>query len=267
MSDLRWNYGARTDVGEVRDHNEDAYHANRRLIAVADGVGGAAAGEVASSLTIAQMAKLAHRDPASAAAQFDAAVEHARADIREHIEQHPDSEGMATTLTGLWLDDEGVHLVHIGDSRAYQLRGDDFAQITTDDSYVQHLVDEGAITKAEAATHPYRSAVTRVIQANELPHHYEDRPVEVGDRFLVCSDGLSDYVAEDVLETALRNCQDPQDAADALVKHALAEGAPDNVTVVVGDVEPAPSPFHWVVAGAGAVALAIIAILFLTLLR
>ncbi|WP_025272226.1 PP2C family protein-serine/threonine phosphatase [Haloglycomyces albus] len=252
MSDLRWNYGARTDVGGVRDHNEDAYHAGKRLIAVADGVGGAAAGEVASALTIGEIARLARHDPANAAAQFNAAIDNARSQIRDHIENNPESTGMATTLTALWIKDAEAHLVHIGDSRAYLLRDDDFVQITTDDSYVQHLLDEGAITKAEAAKHPYRSAVTRVIQANELPHAYFTRPVREGDRVVVCSDGVTDYVSEELLESTLRNCELPQDAADALVKHAYTEGAPDNVTAVVADVESTPSRLGRLLLAAGA---------------
>ncbi|WP_051392895.1 PP2C family protein-serine/threonine phosphatase [Glycomyces arizonensis] len=261
MTELRWRYGAATDVGKVRDLNEDSHLASRRLLAVADGVGGAAAGEVASGVTIAEVTKLARRSPVEAEAELGEVVDAARDRIRAAVAENPESEGMATTLTALWLGDDAVDIVHIGDSRAYQVRGEDFVQVTVDDSYVQHLVDEGAITPAEAQDHPYKSVVTRVLQANPAPAHFETRPAALGDRYMLCSDGLSDVVGEEVIEAALRDFTDPQAAADELVRLALEGGGPDNVTVVVGDVSEHKKLKRWPwVAAAIAVVLVVAAI-------
>jgi len=268
VTELRWRYGAATDVGKVRDLNEDSHLASRRLLAVADGVGGAAAGEVASGVTIAEVTRLARRSPVEASAELGAVVEAARDRIRAAVAENPESEGMATTLTGLWLGDNAVDIVHIGDSRAYQVRGEDFVQVTVDDSYVQHLVDEGAITPAEAQDHPYKSVVTRVLQANPAPAHFETRPARIGDRYMLCSDGLSDVVDDAVIENVLRDFADPQAAADELVRLALEGGGPDNVTVVVGDVAEHRQPrrWPWMVAAAGVV-LVIAAIVVALALR
>lgn len=255
MTELRWRYGAATDVGNVRDLNEDSHLASRRLLAVADGVGGAAAGEVASGVTIAEVTKLARRQPVAAETELGEAVDAARERIRAAVTENPEAEGMATTLTALWLSDDTIDIVHIGDSRAYQLRGEDFVQVTVDDSYVQHLVDEGAITPAEAQDHPYKSVVTRVLQANPAPAHFETRPAALGDRYMLCSDGLSDVVDEAKIEAALRDFTDPQSAADELVRLALEGGGPDNVTVVVGDVleHRQLKRWPWIVAAVAAV--------------
>nr|BFF23746.1 hypothetical protein GCM10025732_17110 [Glycomyces mayteni] len=184
-------------------------------------------------------------------------MEAARDRIRAAVAENPESEGMATTLTGLWLGDDAVDIVHIGDSRAYQVRGEDFVQVTVDDSYVQHLVDEGAITPAEAQDHPYKSVVTRVLQANPAPAHFETRPAQIGDRYMLCSDGLSDVVDDAVIENVLRDFADPQAAAEELVRLALEGGGPDNVTVVVGDVSEhrARRRWPWVLAAVAAVLL------------
>lgn len=268
MTELRWRYGAATDVGKVRDLNEDSHLASRRLLAVADGVGGAAAGEVASGVTIAEVTRLARRSPVEASAELGAVVEAARDRIRAAVAENPESEGMATTLTGLWLGDNAVDIVHIGDSRAYQVRGEDFVQVTVDDSYVQHLVDEGAITPAEAQDHPYKSVVTRVLQANPAPAHFETRPAQIGDRYMLCSDGLSDVVDDTMIENVLRDFTDPQGAADELVRLALEGGGPDNVTVVVGDVAEHKTVrrWPWVIAAIGVV-LVIAAIVVALALR
>ncbi|MCH7231278.1 protein phosphatase 2C domain-containing protein [Glycomyces sp. L485] len=261
MTELRWRYGAATDVGKVRDLNEDSHLASRRLLAVADGVGGAAAGEVASGVTITEVTRLARRSPVEAEAELGEVVDAARDRIRAAVAENPESEGMATTLTALWLGDDSVDIVHIGDSRAYQLRGEDFVQVTVDDSYVQHLVDEGAITPAEAQDHPYKSVVTRVLQANPAPAHFETRPAALKDRYMLCSDGLSDVVDDSVIEETLRDFTDPQAAADELVRLALEGGGPDNVTVVVGDVSEHKRFKRWPwVAAAIAVVLVVAAI-------
>lgn len=266
MTELRWRYGAATDVGRVRDLNEDSHLASRRLLAVADGVGGAAAGEVASGVTIAEVTRLARRSPVEAEAELGEAVEAARERIRAAVAENPESEGMATTLTGLWLGKDSVDIVHIGDSRAYQLRGEDFVQVTVDDSYVQHLVDEGAITPDEAQDHPYKSVVTRVLQANPAPAHFETRPARIGDRYMLCSDGLTDVVDDAAIESVLRDFADPQAASDELVRLALEQGGPDNVTVVVGDVSQHRRVPRWPWLTAAAVLVLVIAAIAAALL-
>ncbi|WP_199034662.1 PP2C family protein-serine/threonine phosphatase [Glycomyces salinus] len=265
MTELRWRYGAATDVGRVRDLNEDSHLASRRLLAVADGVGGAAAGEVASGVTIAEVTRLARRPPVEAETELGEVVEAARDRIRAAVAENPESEGMATTLTGLWLGDDSVDIVHIGDSRAYQLRGEDFVQVTVDDSYVQHLVDEGAITPDEAQDHPYKSVVTRVLQANPAPAHFETRPAKLGDRYMLCSDGLTDVVDDTAIESVLRDFAEPQSAADELVRLALEQGGPDNVTVVVGDVSERQRFPRWPWFTAATVAVLAVAAVFIGL--
>lgn len=258
MTKLVWHAGAVTDVGKIRDINEDSYFASRSIIAVADGVGGAAAGEIASSLAIDEVKKLrevsASDDAEAVAEQVAAAVDSAREHIQANVEENPESEGMGTTLTALVIKDDQIHLAHIGDSRAYQLRGDDFVQITTDDSYVQHLIDEGAITKDEAIDHPYRSVVTRVLQSKPAPAHFEARPAKLGDRYLVCSDGLSDVVREETIEEVLREYTEPKPAAKRLVELALRAGGPDNITVVVADIAESSASVKDQVVYGGAIA-------------
>jgi protein phosphatase len=265
VTELRWLYGSATDVGKVRDLNEDSHLASRRLLAVADGVGGAAHGEVASGVTIEEVTRLARRPPAEPETELGEVVEAARERIRAAVAENPESEGMATTLTALWLGDDAVDIVHIGDSRAYQLRGEDFVQVTVDDSYVQHLVDEGAITPEEAADHPYKSVVTRVLQANPAPAHFETRPAAIGDRYMLCSDGLSDVVDDTAIEETLRSFSAPQAAAEELVRLALEAGGPDNVTVVVGDVAEYRPPKRWPWIVAVAAVLVIVAAVVLGL--
>lgn len=257
MAELVWNAGAVTDVGKIREINEDSYLATRSIIAVADGVGGAAAGEIASAIAISEIKKLRDKsssDEDEVADQVEAAVESAREQIQANVEENPESEGMGTTLTALVIDADQIHVAHIGDSRAYQLRGDDFVQITTDDSYVQHLIDEGAITKEEAIDHPYRSVVTRVLQSKPATTQFDVRPAQVGDRYLVCSDGLTDVVREETIEEVLREHEDPKLAAKRLVELALKAGGPDNITVIVADITEKTSSMKDHVLYSGALA-------------
>lgn len=258
MAELVWNAGAVSDVGKIREINEDSYLATRSIIAVADGVGGAAAGEIASSLAITEIKKLRVSAPSEGeetiADSLEAAVESAREHIQATVEENPESEGMGTTLTALVIDADQIHVAHIGDSRAYQLRGDDFVQITSDDSYVQHLIDEGAITKEEAIDHPYRSVVTRVLQSKPATTHFDDRPAQIGDRYLVCSDGLTDVVREETIEEILRDHEEPKPAAKRLVELALKAGGPDNVTVIVADITERTSSMKDQILYSGALA-------------
>lgn len=231
---------ARSDVGLVRVGNEDSGYAGPDLVVVADGMGGHAAGELASAIAVATLADLETEGMADedAFARLADAVEETSERIADVIAADPELAGMGTTVTALaWLGNPPrVALVHVGDSRAYLLREDELSQITRDHTYVQSLVDAGRITSAEAAVHPRRSLLMRAIDGvHPAEPDVSVREVRARDRFLVCSDGLSGVVADGELQRLL-GLSDPTAAVTALVDAALANGAPDNVTCVVADV-------------------------------
>jgi protein phosphatase len=251
---LTMRYAARSDRGLIRHGNQDSVYAGPRLLAVADGMGGMAAGDVASNIVIGALAHLDEDVPSNA--PLDAlrhAVEAANQQIREAVDQNPAMEGMGTTLTGVLFGGNKIGMVHIGDSRAYLLRDTELAQITRDDTYVQLLVDEGRITEVEANTHPQKSLLMRALDGRDTDAEYSLRQVVPGDRYLLCSDGLSGVVSDETIASTMREYADPHQCADRLVQLALRAGGPDNITVVVADftdadiVEEAP-----VVAGAAA---------------
>ncbi len=251
---LTMRYAARSDRGLIRHGNQDSVYAGPRLLAVADGMGGMAAGDVASNIVIAALAHLDDDVPGSAPLDvLRAAVESANQQIRDAVEQNPAMEGMGTTLTGILFGGNKIGLVHIGDSRAYLLRDGELTQITRDDTYVQLLVDEGRITELEANTHPQKSLLMRALDGRDADPEYSLRLVVAGDRYLLCSDGLSGVVSDETIAATLREYSDPHQCADRLVQLALRAGGPDNITVIVADftdadiVEEAP-----VVAGAAA---------------
>jgi PPM family protein phosphatase len=229
-------YAARSDVGLVRSNNEDSVYAGARLLALADGMGGHAAGEVASQLVIAALAHLDDDEPGGdLLANLDAAVRAGNSAIAAQVEMEPDLEGMGTTLTAILFAGNRLGLVHIGDSRGYLLRDGELTQITKDDTFVQTLVDEGRITREEAHSHPQRSLIMRALTGHEVEPTLTMREVHTGDRYLLCSDGLSDPVSDETILQALK-IPDVDDSADRLIELALRGGGPDNVTVVVADV-------------------------------
>src|SRR5579875_3721105 len=229
-------YAARSDVGLVRSNNEDSVYAGARLLALADGMGGHAAGEVASQLAIAALAHLDDDEPGGdLLGKLDAAVRAGNAAIAAQVEADPELEGMGTTLTAILFAGNRIGLVHIGDSRGYLLRDGELTQITKDDTFVQTLVDEGRITPEEAHSHPQRSLIMRALTGHEVEPTLTMREVRVGDRFLLCSDGLSDPVSDETIREALQ-IPDVSESAERLIELALRGGGPDNVTVVVADV-------------------------------
>ncbi|MGQ0573558.1 MAG: PP2C family protein-serine/threonine phosphatase [Pseudonocardia sp.] len=230
-------YSARSDRGLVRQNNQDAVYAGPRLLALADGMGGHAAGEVASSLVISALAPLDEDTPGDdlLAQLRDAAVE-GNAAITQHVEQAPDLEGMGTTLTAILFAGSRIGLVHVGDSRAYQLRDGMLTQITKDDTFVQSLIDEGRITEDEAHTHPQRSLLLRAITGQEIEPSLTIREARPGDRYLLCSDGLSGVVSDETLTETLATYADPRACADRMIELALRGGGPDNITCIVADV-------------------------------
>jgi serine/threonine protein phosphatase PrpC len=229
-------YAARSDVGLVRSNNEDSVYAGARLLALADGMGGHAAGEVASQLVIAALAHLDDDEPGGdLLAKLDSAVHAGNSAIAAQVEMEPDLDGMGTTLTAILFAGNRIGMVHIGDSRGYLLRDGELTQITKDDTYVQTLVDEGRITREEAHSHPQRSLIMRALTGHEVEPTLTMREVRIGDRYMLCSDGLSDPVSEETIQDALQ-IPDVTDSADRLIELALRGGGPDNVTVVVADV-------------------------------
>jgi serine/threonine protein phosphatase PrpC len=234
---LTMRYAARSDRGLIRHGNQDSVYAGPRLLAVADGMGGMAAGDVASNIVIAALAHLDEDVPGNAPVDaLKLAVESANQQIRDAVDQNPAMEGMGTTLTGLLFGGSKIGLVHIGDSRAYLLREGEFVQVTRDDTYVQLLVDEGRITAEEANTHPQKSLLMRALDGRDADPEYSVRQAVPGDRYLLCSDGLSGVVSDETIAATLREYSDPNQCAERLIQLALRGGGPDNITVIVADV-------------------------------
>jgi PPM family protein phosphatase len=255
---LALRYAVRSDVGLLREGNEDSAFAGPHLLAVADGMGGHAAGEVASAATITTIAPLddaRNLGPDLVGALADA-VAMANLRLQELIISDPAIEGMGTTLTALLWADGYAALCHIGDSRAYRLRNGQFLQITHDHTLVQSLVDEGKITEDDVATHPHRSLLLRALDGRTVAEpdltQLETLP---GDRYLLCSDGLSGVVTEHTLHQTLNSIRDPDKAALQLVELAIRGGGPDNITCIVADVmdtQASAVPPTWTPVLAGA---------------
>ena len=236
---LTFHYAARSDVGLVRKDNQDSGYAGPHLLAVADGMGGHAGGDIASATVITELVEMDHDSltAAEASSRLGAAITSANDEIARTFADNAELEGMGTTVTALMRARNKLILAHIGDSRAYLLREGRLSQVTKDHSFVQTLIDEGRITEEEASTHPQRSVVTRVLTgaADDEPD-VGAREARQGDRYMLCSDGLSGFVALDTIEEILTGGTPPGRAADDLVSLAMRAGAPDNVTVVVADV-------------------------------
>ena len=234
---LTMRYAARSDRGLIRQGNQDSVYAGPRLLAVADGMGGMAAGDVASNIVIGALAHL--DEDVAGNAPVDAlkhAVEAANQQIRAAVDENPAMEGMGTTLTGMLFGGSKFGMVHIGDSRAYLLREGEFVQITRDDTYVQLLVDEGRITAEEANTHPQKSLLMRALDGRDADPEYSVRQAVPGDRYLICSDGLSGVVSDETIAATMREYSDPNQCAERLIQLALRGGGPDNITVIIADV-------------------------------
>ena len=233
-------YAVRSDVGLVRANNQDSAYVGPHLLMVADGMGGHAGGDVASSLAIAAFAPLddeAH-GPDDALAELERATESARDEIIRRTEAEPDLAGMGTTVTAILRAGNKLAMAHLGDSRGYLLRDGELTQVTVDHTFVQHLVDTGRIKPEEAEHHPQRSVVMRVLGDFDVDvtPDLSVREARPGDRWLLCSDGLSGFVSHDTLADTLRDVTDIDACADRLVQLALRGGGGDNVTVIVADV-------------------------------
>ena len=237
---LTLHFAARSDVGLVRANNQDSAFAGPHLLVVADGMGGAAGGDIASSVAVGRLAALdgESHGPDEALDELKQAIADAHAEIVQRAANDPELSGLGTTVTALLRAGSSLSMAHIGDSRAYLLRDGALDQVTTDHSFVQHLVDTGRLSAADAENHPKRSMLLRVLGDvdADVPVDISVRETRAGDRWMLCSDGLSGVVSRDTIAKTLAEVEDPGDCADALVGLALSAGAPDNVTCIVADV-------------------------------
>lgn len=229
-------YGSRTEIGNVREHNEDSLTVLPPLFAVADGMGGHEAGEVASEITINTLNDLAPQSADSEA--LARAVVAANLNVIKAPSQGVGREGMGTTLTAAILEKERLVIAQVGDSRAYLLHNGSLQQLTRDHSLMADMIEAGQLTEAEARVHPNRSVITRAIGSD--PHMQPDLyelNVETGDRLLLCSDGICGMIEDHEIASIMRQAPSAQSCADQLVEAALAAGGFDNATAVVVDVE------------------------------
>ena len=231
-----------THRGLRRPDNEDSGYVGRRLVLVADGMGGVQFGEVASAIVTHAVTYLDSRlSPQGVAHDLAAAVEFAEYRLARAAADDPSRAGMGTTMTALLLHGGVVAIVHVGDSRAYRLHAGVLEQVTRDHTFVQLLVEMGDLTPEAAEHHPQRHVIVKALQGDgdAVGADVQVRPATPGDRFLLCSDGLSDYVERQAIADAL-GLPEPLVAAGALVELALRAGAPDNVTCIVADVTDTP---------------------------
>jgi PPM family protein phosphatase len=259
---LRIAAHAASDVGRVRQQNEDSLFVGSTVFAVADGMGGHQAGEIASDMALQPIAEVDGRhfpDVASAEQALVDAISDANQAVVEEATANPGRRGMGTTLTAVLVRDGRLHVAHVGDSRAYLLReSDGITQLTTDHTLVEQLVREGRLSRDEAATHPQRSVITRAIgvdrevQVDSLP----SLEMQGGDQVLLCSDGLTGPVGDDDIARILLDTPDGDEACKRLVAAANAGGGPDNITVVLLRVDGERAPTRTADAHADTAALA-----------
>lgn len=240
---VEFHFAARSDIGLVRATNQDSGYAGPNLLVLADGMGGPAGGDIASSVALAHLVPLdGESHPAEAMLPLlRGALMDAHDELSERSRQDSELKGLGTTCIAVMRSGNKLAMVHIGDSRAYLLRDDTLTQITTDHSLVQYLVDTGQITPDEAERHPQRNVVLRVLgdmQADVTPDETM-REAVVGDRWLLCSDGLSGVVSSETIGKVMSRFEDPGACAEELIRLALLAGGPDNITCVIADIVPA----------------------------
>lgn len=232
---------ASSHVGKVRASNQDSGSVGNHLFVVADGMGGHAGGDVASAIAVKHLVGIDHAfdNADDAREELYRGILGAGAKLTQAVAEHPELTGMGTTVSAMVRVGLQMVIAHIGDSRIYRLRDGTLEQITADHTFVQRLVDTGRITAEEAAVHPRRSVLMRVLGDVDVDPEIDTHIVDTapGDRWLLCSDGLSGYVSEREMAEVLISIDDPREAVDKLILASLAEGAPDNVTLVIAHVE------------------------------
>jgi PPM family protein phosphatase len=237
-----------SNVGKIRANNQDSGYAGQYLFVVADGMGGHAGGDVASAIAVRRISEIDRQYTSAHDAVFalQSALIAANSLLAETVFEHNELTGMGTTVSGLIRVDNQIAIAHIGDSRIYRYRGKKLEQITSDHTFVQRLVDSGRITPEEAAVHPRRSVLMRVLGDVDAAPEIDTSVFETapGDRWMICSDGLSSYVSDDKMEHVLETVPGATEAAERLVKESLDQGAPDNVTVVVVDIDETSNSSH-----------------------
>jgi serine/threonine protein phosphatase PrpC len=245
MNSLYFVSAARSAVGLIRNGNEDGALTHPQLIAVADGMGGHAGGEIASAIALEILARRAavftnaEIDKDSADDYFNSTIDEIDGALKAASDENPKLSGLGTTLTALFIRDGQAVLLHVGDSRAYRIRGAVIEQLSVDHTVMQELLSAGTITQADVAEHPQRSMLTQALMGSQILSiglHVFDLRDE--DRFILCSDGLSGVLADKEIKTLVKS-QSPKDAVAALIDATYINGAPDNVTVVVADVSSA----------------------------
>ena len=245
MSAHFFETSARSAIGLVRQGNEDSAFASAQLIAVADGMGGHAAGEVASRIAVKVLEKLA---PTLTAQEIDEdsvedllmhSLHSIDAEIAAVADEEIEKRGMGTTLTTLLIRDNHIALLHVGDSRCYRLRGNTLEQLSNDHTVIQELLDQGAISQAEAADHPQRSMLTQALRGDgDVTPVLQMYEVKKGDRYLLCSDGLSGVLTDKEIKVGLKK-SDKDEAVKFLNDATYINGAPDNVTILIADISDA----------------------------
>ncbi len=253
---MKLNYAIGSDQGLVRGNNEDSAYAGPHLLILADGMGGHAAGEVASQLMVEHVSQL-DIDPGNddMRSMLATAADEANRSIARRIKKSPETDGMGTTLTTLLFNGTEFGLCHVGDSRGYRMRDGNLERITTDDTYVQSLVDRGELDPEDISTHPQRSMILKAYNGRVVEPTLKTLDAQPGDRIMLCSDGLSDPVTDSTIETTLSSEGTPEGAVKQLIGLALRSGGPDNVTVIVADVvdddyADTPLPTEPLIAGA-----------------
>jgi len=249
MDSLYFLSAARSAVGLIRNGNEDGALTHPHLIAVADGMGGHAGGEIASAIALEILARRAtiftgaEMDKDSADDYFNSTIDEIDNALKVASDDDPTLSGLGTTLTTLFIRDNQAVLLHVGDSRAYRIRGASIEQLSVDHTVMQELLSAGTITQADIAEHPQRSMLTQALMGSQtlsIGLHLFD--VKGGDRFILCSDGLSGVLTDKEIKTLVKS-QSPKDAVTALVDATYINGAPDNVTIIVADITDGP-PAH-----------------------
>lgn len=264
---LKLKFAAKSDVGRVRKKNDDSAYVGQYLAVLADGMGGHVGGDVASASTVLDLLHLDRPLTPNPQDALPDEIQAANLVLNELVGANPKLSGMGTTVTSLLLSGSTLHLAHIGDSRAYRLKNNVFEQISKDHTFVQRLVDEGRITPQEAEVHPHKNVLLRVLGDSDASPEVDVRQLEAesGERWMLCSDGLTDAVALPVIEQIIRGTSNLDEAVNDLVAVTLKNGAPDNVTVVMFEVvssdpsqddapkelEPAPDTGQLTIAAEG----------------